>query len=86
MKKREQLISEIALSVATECSDEEICKKQNIILTRLKRIKKQPDFEDFVKTYQYNLRSEVLFEIPTHSHACATYLLSGMTPNKGPRA
>ena len=85
MNKREQLISEIALSVATGSSDEEICDKQDITLTRLKRIKKRQDFEDFLKAYHHNLQSGISVEILTHAHARATYLLSGLTPNKRPR-
>ena len=82
MNRREQLISEIALSIATGASDEEVCDKQNITLTRLKKIRKRQDFDDFMKAYRHNMQSGSPVDILTYDHARVTYLLSGLIPNK----
>lgn len=81
MNEREQLISEIALSVAKGCSNEKICEKHNITPTQLKQIKNRRGFDVFVGAYQHKLRSSEYVEILTHSLACATIFLSYLIPD-----
>lgn len=69
----------------TGVPDEDVCDKQDIALTELKRIKKRPDFENFVKAYQHNLKSGYRLKFQLTLMPCY-YLLSGITPNKRPKS